>query len=249
MELNCLYNEDCLLGMNKIPDNSIDCIITDMPYNITNMSWDLAIPLDELWKIFNRIVKRAGNIVIFSSGMFTVKLINSNLKAFKYRLIWKKNVPTGMSSVKYRPMKYYEEICIFNKERGAYHPILKPRIGAGKSCYNYEHYCGDSNHVNYSKKPKKYNPDFVQPSDVLEFDVVPNRRGKLHPTQKPLDLMEYLIKTYSNEGDVVLDPFAGSGTTLLGCLNTDRNFVGYEIEEKFFNIAKRRMYQRMEKYY
>lgn len=247
MIVNCLYNEDCLSGMNKIPDKSIDCVISDMPYNITNMTWDKKIPLDNIWREFNRIVKDDGNIVLFSSSYFTIQLINSNVNDFKYRLIWKKNVPTGMSSAKYRPMKYYEEICIFNRSRGVYNPILKPRVGIGKGCYNYNHYCGKSNHVDYNKIPKKYNPDFVQPSDVLEFNVVPNRNGKLHPTQKPLELMEYLIKTYSNEGDVILDPFAGSGTTLVGCLNTNRNYIGFEIEEKFFNIANKRIYEKTKK--
>lgn len=247
MIVNCLYNEDCLSGMNKIPDKSIDCVISDMPYNITNMTWDKNIPLDNIWREFNRIVKDDGNIVLFSSSYFTIQLINSNINDFKYRLIWKKNVPTGMSSAKYRPMKYYEEICIFNRSRGVYNPILKPRVGIGKSCYNYNHYCGKSNHVDYNKIPKKYDPDFVQPSDVLEFNVVPNRNGKLHPTQKPLELMEYLIKTYSNEGDVILDPFAGSGTTLVGCLNTNRNYIGFEIEEKFFNIANKRIYEKTKK--
>lgn len=238
---NNLYNMDCLLGMNNIPDKTIDCVITDIPYNVTSRSWDAAIPLDTFWEKINRIVKDDGNIVIFSSGLFTIKLINSNIKNFKYRLIWKKNVPTGMSSAKYRPMKYFEEICIFNKGKGTYNPIMKPRIGVGKACYNYNHYCGDSNHVDYEKKPKKYDPDFVQPSDVLEFNVVPNRNGKLHPTQKPLELMEYLIKTYSNENDIIIDPFIGSGTTLVACKNTNRKYIGFEIEEKFYNIANNRL--------
>ena len=244
---NVLYNEDCLLGIKKIPSQSIDCIISDMPYNITSMKWDNKIPLKSLWEEFNRIIKPTGNIVLFSSSIFTIQLINSNIENFKYRLIWKKNVPTGMSSAKYRPMKYYEEICIFNKSRGTYNPILKPRTGKGKDCYNYDHYCGKSNHVDYVKMPKKYNPDFVQPSDILEFNVVPNRNGKLHPTQKPIELIEYLIKTYTNVNDVILDPFAGSGTTLLGCLNTNRKYIGFEIDEKFFNVAENRLLMRDER--
>lgn len=154
-------------------------------------------------------MKDNGIIVLFSSGLFTIDLISSNRKDFRYKLIWKKNVPTGMSSAKYRPMKYYEEICVFYKSLGVYNPQLKPRIGVGKSCYNYEHYCGESNHVSYKKIKKKYNPDFVQPSDVLEFNVVPNRNGKLHPTQKPVELLEWLIKTYTNENMIVLDNCMG----------------------------------------
>lgn len=233
--------------MKEIPNRIIDCIITDMPYNITSMSWDSPIPLDEMWTEFKRIIKPNGNIVMFSSGLFTLNLINSNIKDFKYRLIWKKNVPTGMSSAKFRPMKYYEEICVFNTgKRGTYNPILKPRVGIGKACYNYKHYCGSSNHVTYEKKPKNYDPDFVQPSDVLEFNVVPNRRGKLHPTQKPVDLMEYLVKTYSNQGDVVLDPFIGSGSTIVACINTGRKYLGFELDENFYNIAKQRINETIE---
>ena len=146
-----------------------------------------------------------------------------------------------MSSAKYRPMKYYEEICIFYSQNGTYNPILKERVCVGKACYNYDHYCGDSNHVEYKKVEKRYNPDFVQPSDILKFNVVPNRNGKLHPTQKPVDLLEYLIKTYSNESDVVLDNCMGSGSTAIACINTNRNFIGIEKDEKFFNIAQERI--------
>ena len=211
---------DCLEGMKEIPDKSIDCIICDLPYNMTSMKWDSLIPFEKLWPEYKRIIKKNGNIILFSSGMFTISLINSNQKDFKYKLIWKKNVPTGMSSAKYRPMKYYEEICIFNEGNGTYNPIMKERIGVGKDCYNYDHYCGKSNHITLDKVKKQYDPDWVQPSDVLEFNVVPNRNGKLHPTQKPVELIEWLIKTYSNEGDTILDNCMGSGTTAVACLNT-----------------------------
>ena len=176
---------------------------------------------------------------MFSSGLFTYKLIESNLNKFKYKLIWKKNVPTGMGSAKYRPMKYYEEICIFNG--GTYNPIMKERIGVGKACYNYDHYCGESNHTNFGKQPKRYDPDFVQPSDVLEFNVVPNRNGKIHPTQKPVDLIEWLIKTYSNEGDLILDNCMGSGTAAIAALNTGRHFIGFETDEKYYNESLKRI--------
>ncbi|MBR6907811.1 site-specific DNA-methyltransferase, partial [bacterium] len=181
------------------------------------------------------------NIVLFCSGLFTYKLIESNIKNFKYKLIWKKNVPTGMASAKYRPMKYYEEICIFNEGQGTYNPIMKERIGIGKDCYNYNHYCGESNHLTLEKKPKRYDPDWVQPSDVLEFNVVPNRNGKLHPTQKPIELLEWLVKTYSNEGDIILDNCMGSGTTGEACLKLNRNFIGIELDTKYFNICKNRL--------
>lgn len=243
-ELNKIYNEDCLIGMQDIPDNSIDCIICDLPYNITKLSWDILIPFDKLWEQYNRIIKPTGNIILFSSGMFTYKLIESNIKNFRYKLIWKKNVPTGMSSAKYRPMKYYEEICVFCSTKATYNPIMKERVGIGKGCYNYDHYCGDSNHLQFNKQKKRYDPDFVQPSDVLEFNVVPNRNGKLHPTQKPVELVEYLIKTYSNEGDIVLDNCMGSGTTAIAAINTNRNFIGFELDKNYFDIANERISER-----
>ena len=240
-ELNKIYNEDCLVGMKDIPDNSIDCVICDLPYNITKLSWDILIPFEKLWEQYNRIIKPTGNIILFSSGMFTYKLIESNIKNFRYKLIWKKNVPTGMSSAKYRPMKYYEEICVFGNSKATYNPIMKERVGIGKACYNYDHYCGDSNHLQFNKQKKRYDPDWVQPSDVLEFNVVPNRNGKLHPTQKPVELVEYLIKTYSNERDIVLDNCMGSGTTAIAAINTNRNFIGFELDKNYFDIANERI--------
>lgn len=237
-----LYNTDCLQTMQDFDDNSIDCIVCDLPYAMTKMSWDSLIPLGELWKQYNRIIKKNGNIILFSTGLFTYKLIESNTKNFKYKLIWKKNVPTGMSSAKFRPMKYYEEICVFNEGIGTYNPIMKERVGEKKECYNgYDHYCGKSNHVNYEKQKKKYDPNFVQPSDILEFNVVPNRNGKLHPTQKPIDLVEWLIKTYSNENETILDNCMGSGTTGIACINTNRNFIGIEKEKEYFDIAEKRI--------
>jgi len=237
-----VYNEDCLETFKKIKDNSIDCIICDLPYAVTTISWDSLIPFDKLWEQYNRIIKKNGNIVLFSSGLFTINLINSNIKNFKYKLIWKKNVPTGMAKAKYRPMRYYEEICIFNEGTGTYNPIMKERIGKLKQCYNYDHYCGDSNHLSLMKKQsKRYDPNWVQPSDVLEFNVVPNRNGKLHPTQKPIELLEWLVKTYSNEGDLVLDNCMGSGTTGVACKNLNRNFIGIELDTNYFNIAKNRI--------
>ena len=236
-----LLQGDCLELMKNIPDNSIDMILVDPPYGTTACKWDIIIPFDELWKQYNRVVKETGIVVLFSSGLFTIDLINSNRKDFKYKLIWKKNVPTGMSSAKYRPMKYYEEICVFYKKMGTYNPQMKERIGVGKACYNYDHYCGESNHVHYEKVKKRYDPNFVQPSDVLEFNVVPNRKGKVHPTQKPVALLEYLIETYTNEGETVLDNCMGSGSTGVACIHTNRNFIGMELDETYFNIAKNRI--------
>lgn len=236
-----LHNGDCLEVMKTLPDNSIDLILCDLPYGITSISWDSIIPYDELWVQYKRLLKPTGNIVLFSSGLFTLSLIQSNIKQFRYRLIWKKNVPTGMGSAKYRPMKYYEEICVFGNSKATYNPIMKERVGIGKDCYNYDHYCGENNHLNLGKKPKRYDPDWVQPSDVLEFNVVPNRNGKLHPTQKPVDLLEWLVKTYSNEGETVLDNCMGVGSTGVACKNTNRKFIGIELDKTYFELAEKRL--------
>jgi site-specific DNA-methyltransferase (adenine-specific) len=238
------FNADCLECMKDISDKSIDMILCDLPYNITSMSWDCLISFEDLWNLYNRIVKYNGVICLFSVGLFTIDLINSNRKNFLYKLIWNKNVPTGMSSAKYRPMKYYEEICIFkNKNKNIiYNPIMKERVGKHKECYNnYEHYCGKNNHININKIKKTYDPNLVQPSDILDFKVVPNRSGKLHPTQKPVDLLEYLIKTYTNKGMIVLDNCMGSGSTAIACKNLDRYFIGIEKDKKYFDIAVERI--------
>jgi site-specific DNA-methyltransferase (adenine-specific) len=232
---------DCLIEMDNIHDKSIDMILCDLPYNMTSISWDCLIPFDKLWEQYKRIIKPNGNIVLFSAGMFTLNLIQSNIKNFRYKLIWKKNVPTGMASAKYRPMKYYEEICVFGNSNAIYNPIMKERVGVGKACYNYEHYCGNNNHLKLDKQKRKYDPNFVQPSDVLEFNVVPNRKGKLHPTEKPTELLEYLIKTYSNDNDLVLDNCAGSFSTAIAAMNTNRRFIGIEKEEKYFEIGLKRI--------
>ena len=242
-ELNKIYNEDCLIGMRDIPDKSVDCIICDLPYGATSCAWDILIPFDKLWEQYERIIKDDGNIILFCSGLFTIDLINSNRNRFRYKLIWNKNVPTGMATAKYRPMKYYEEICVFGNSASKYNPIMKPRVGVGKACYNYDHYCSDNNHIQLKMQKKRYDPDYVQPSDVLSFNVVPNRNGKLHPTQKPVELIEWLIKSYSNEGDTILDNCMGSGTTAVAAMRTGRNFIGFETDVNYFNIANERIKQ------
>lgn len=227
--------------MKSIEDNSVDFALCDLPFGVTSLDWDSIIPFDKLWEAYNRICKSNAAIVLFASQPFTTDLIISNRKDFRYPLVWNKNVPTGMSSAKYRPMKYHEDILVFYKEQPTYNPIMKERVGVGKACYNYDHYCGESNHLKLKKVKKKYDPDFVQPSSVLDFKVVPNRNGKLHPTQKPVELCEYLIKTYTNENDLVLDNCMGSGTTCLAAKNTNRQFIGIEKDEKYYNIAKGRL--------
>jgi site-specific DNA-methyltransferase (adenine-specific) len=235
-----LYKGDCLDIMPQL-DIKFDACITDPPYQTTALEWDFVIPFEPMWKELDRLV--GGAVVLFSSQPFTTDLIQSNRKNFKYQMIWKKNVPTGMSLAKFRPMKYHEEVLVFSKKTDStYNPIMKERVGKGKECYNYNHYCGENNHLKQMKKIlKKYDPDFVQPSTVLEFDVVPNRNGKFHPTQKPVELIEYLIKTYTNENDIVLDFTAGSGTTGVACMNTNRRCILIEKEEKYCEVIVNRL--------
>lgn len=241
IEIDRIYNDDCLEGMKRIDDFSIDAVICDPPFGATACKWDSVIPLDKMWEQYNRIVKPTGNIVLFSAGMFTWRLIQSNLPKFRYRMIWKKNVPTGMCSAKHRPMKYFEEICVFGNPDATYNPQMKPRVGKHKECYRYDHYCADNHHVSLEKKPRRYDPDLVQPSDVLEFDVVPNRKGKLHPTQKPVELVQWLIRTYSNSVGVILDNCIGSGTTAIAAMREGRHFIGFETDKEYFDIAEKRI--------
>jgi len=233
---------DCLKLMKSIPNGSIDAIITDPPYGTTACKWDSVIPFELMWKQLKRIIKPNGAIVLFGSQPFTSALIISNAKMFKHEVIWFKNVPTGMANANYSPMKYHENILIFcDGKVKTFNKQFEDREGKGKDCYNYEHYCGDSNHVKMNKVKKFYDAKLVNPSSIVLFNSVPNRNGKQHPTQKPVALCEYLIKTYTNENETVLDFTMGSGTTGVACKNLNRNFIGIELDETYFNIAKQRI--------
>ena len=243
-EIN-LYHGDCLEVMDKLIEKGVkvDAVITDPPYGTTACKWDSVIPFEMMWFRLLNLREKTAPILLFANQPFATELISSNIKNFSYELIWKKNVPTGMASAKYRPMRYHENIEVFYARGSTYNPIMKERVGVRKDCYRYDHYCGKNNHIQLKKVKKRYDPDYVQPSTILEFDVVPNRAGKLHPTQKPVSLMEYLIKTYTNEGDTVLDFTMGSGTTGVACKKLNRNFIGIELDDKYFEIAKNRIEQ------
>lgn len=237
-----LYHGDCIEIMKKMPDESVDMVLTDPPYGTTACQWDSVIPFEEMWDQIKRVTKKNSAIVLTSSQPFTSALIMSNPKMFKHEIIWFKNVPTGMAQSKYAPMKYHESILVFCKTSiKTFNKQLQKREGKGKDCYKYEHYCGDSNHVKMDKVKKYYDPHLVNPSSVLLFNCVPNRKGKIHPTQKPVALMEYLIKTYTNENETVLDFTMGSGTTGVACNNTNRNFIGIELDEHYFKVASERI--------
>lgn len=238
-----LYCGDCLEVIPNI-EQKINLVLTDPPYNMISCQWDTTINLQYLWQQLNNIIYPNSPIVLFGSQPFTTDLINSNRKNFKYQLIWNKNVPTGMAQASYRPMKYHEEILVFNANKNStYNPQMKNRVGKHKECYRYAHYCGKSNHINVQKIKKKYDPLLVNPSSVLNFEVVPNRKGKLHPTEKPVKLLEYLIKTYSNPNDTILDFCAGSGSTGQACLNINRKCILIEKDEKYCEVIAKRLEQ------
>jgi site-specific DNA-methyltransferase (adenine-specific) len=234
IELNRIYNEDCLEGMKRIPDKSIDMILCDLPYGTTACKWDTVIPFDELWKRYNRIIKDNGAIVLFSRQPFTSQLINSNLKMYRYELIWQKEQATNFLHIKKQFGQATENIEVFYKHQPTYNPQMvktdkpvKSNGGNSSRTYNNQTFIG-SDEVRYEKYPL----------NVLTF-----KRDKtgLHPTQKPVALFEYLIKTYTNEGETVLDNCMGSGTTAVACINTNRNFIGFELDPTYYAIAKERI--------
>lgn len=231
-----LYNGDCLEVMSNIPNKSIDMILCDLPYEITACKWDKMIPLDKLWGHYERIIKDRGNIVLFSKQPFTTLLNNSNIKLFKYELIWCKQQATNPLCAKKRIMPIHENISIFYKKFGTYNP----QMIYGKS--NYKSFSGEKNigevYGNNKSIHRNCNDGSRYPTSVLYYN---NVRKSLHPTQKPIDLCEYLIKTYTNEGDTVLDNCMGSGTTGVACKNTNRNFIGIELDETYFKLAEERI--------
>ena len=229
-----LLNGDCLELMKGISDNSVDMVLCDLPYGTTACKWDIIIPFEELWNQYNRIIKDNGAIVLFSAQPFTTRLINSNLKNFKYCWYWKKNNVTGGIFCKYQPMRCIEDICVFYKKMPTYNPQ-----GLKKLDKNIMH-IPKENEVYKKKKNPSVQTHTGYPKHLLEFtNNATNKR--YHPTQKPVELLEYLIKTYTNEGDIVLDNCMGSGSTGVACWNTKRRFIGIELNEKYFNIAKNRI--------
>jgi len=250
-----LYNGDCLNILKTIPDNSVDMILQDPPYNTTacKWEWDIMTKIDEFWSEWNRIIKPNGAIVMFGSEPFSSKLRVSNLKMYKYDWVWKKTMPSGMASSSYMPMKYHENILVFvNKGKPTFNKQLHERSEVGKQrlknngkILNGKLSSGTHNPFKDGLKNtySEYDKTKVNPKTILEFNSVPNCNGtKLHPTQKPVPLLEYLIKTYTNENETVFDGFMGSGTTGVACKNLNRSFIGIELDTNYFNIAKDRIY-------
>ena len=235
-----LYNGDCLEAMDRLIEEGlkVDAIICDPPYGTIACKWDTIIPFDDMWSRLNKLIKSNGAIVLFGNEPFTSELICSNLKGFKYRWDWNKKIPSGVGYAKYRPMQQTEDISVFTKngEKTIYNPQMIKRDKPIKSGGNKlkENSCSTLVGIDTSKEYKK-TYEYKNPTTLIEFDKI--RRGSLHPTQKPTDLLEYLIKTYTNENELVLDFTMGSGSTGVACMNTNRRFIGIELEENYFNIA------------
>ena len=238
-----LYKGDCLVEMNKITDKSVDMILCDLPYGVTNNKKDCCLPFDKLWNEYHRIVKDNTPIVLFSQGTFFIDLVNSNRKEFRYDLIWNKVLKTGFLNAKRMPLRQHEQIAVFYKKLPTYNPQftqgspLHSKGSAYKSKSLINNNYGDFNITDDERQgsTEKY------PNSILTFSK-PHPSTCVHPTQKPVDLLENLIKTYTNEGDWVLDNCMGSGSTGVACINTNRNFIGMELNEDYFEIAKERIF-------
>ena len=231
---NKIYNMDCIEGMKKLPSKSIDMILCDLPYGVTRNKWDSIISFDELWKQYKRIIKLNGAIALFGSEPFTSKLIMSNLKDFKYRLTWKKDGYTNFLNAKRQPLRQIEDICVFYEKQ----PIYNPQYREGKPYKQMSGMPKGNYDVSHCKKVETINDGKRYPTDFIEFCKV---KKTIHPTQKPVDLLEYLVKTYTNEGDTVLDNCMGSGSTAVACINTNRKYIGFEISKEYFDIALQRV--------
>ena len=239
-----LRQGDCLEVMKDIPDESNDMILCDLPYGTTACSWDTIIPFEPLWEQYKRIIKDNGAIVLTASQPFTTKLINSNIELFKYEWIWERSRTVGFLNAKNAPLKKHENVCVFSKGKTAncnknnmvYNPQGLIEINKVKKSVK------QSDDTVVGNRPSR-NKDYVAkytgyPTSIIKFN---NENKQIHPTQKPIELCEYLIKTYTNENELVLDNCRGSGSTGVACINTNRNFIGIELSQEYFNIAKERI--------
>jgi len=238
-----LRKGDCLEVMKSIPSGSVDAIITDPPYGTTACKWDSVIDFDLMWEELNRIIKPNGAIVLFGSEPFSSALRMSNIKNYKYDWVWEKNRGSNFALVKYQPMKEHEIISVFSNKTHNYYPIKQKRKGKGLERIKGNYNVGKSSNITGIKQTicTTQGQELRQPSSIQKFNTTEKGIKREHPTQKPIALMEYLIKTYTNENETVLDFTMGSGSTGVACKNINRSFIGIEQDEKYFNIAKERI--------
>lgn len=234
--MNVIYHRDCLVdGLQSIPDNSVDMVLTDPPYGTTQNKWDFVVDMNLFWKEIKRVTKEHSAIILFSQMPFTATAVMSNPKMFRYEWICEKHNPTGFLNAKRMPLKSHENVLVFYNKLPTYNPqMIQGKAhsigGAGRQSKNYGSY-------SYTKRGTS---NMYYPRDVIKVDWQDSIRG-LHPTQKPVSLCEYFIKTYSNKGDIILDPFIGSGTTAVAAINTERKYIGFEKDDKYFEVAKNRL--------
>ena len=225
--INQIFEEDCLECMKRLPENSIDMILCDLPYKMTQNSWDFYIPLDKLWEQYNRIIKTNGTIVLTSQGFFTAKLIMSQPKLYRYSWVWEKSKPTNFLNAKKQPLRKHENVCIFYKKQPVYNPQMTEGEpydkGIRKNQLSGSY--GDFSPVHVKSEGKRY------PTDIIYFKTAESEGEVVHPTQKPVELGRYFVRTYTNVGDVVLDNTCGSGSFLVSALMEGRNFIGIEKNE------------------
>lgn len=246
-----LYCGDCLAVMPSIPDSSIDLILCDLPYGTSVVhKWNKALPLEKLWKEYERIIKPNGVICLFGTQPFTSQLICSNIKLFRYLWLWKKETPTGFLNANYKPLNAIEEIAVFSKAKVGslsknpipYHPPTLKAIDktkTNKRGNTWRSAMGYKSEHNQLNSGTEYVQKFTNyPTTILEYA---REKEQIHPTQKPTDLLEFLIKTYTNENDVVLDNCMGSGSTGVACINTNRRFIGIEKERYYYDLARSRI--------
>ena len=242
--INKVIEDDCLKVMPNIPDKSVDMILCDLPYGTTKCKWDIVIPFDRLWEQYNRIVKENGAIILFGTEPFSSELRLSNKSDYKYDIYWVKEKPTNFMQVKKRVGKLTENICVFYKKQCTYNPQMVKHNGKKVTNKPSERNAKFKSVVASDSQTLSIKPyedtGYRYPCDILNIN-----REKLgstvHPTQKPVDLLEWLVKTYTNEGEVILDNCMGSGSTGVACVNTNRNFIGIELDKDYFNIAKQRI--------
>lgn len=239
LDINKVYLGDCLDVMKNIESKSVDMVLCDLPFQQTKNKWDTIIPFESLWKHYDRITKENSAIILFANGMFTSDLMQSNKKMWKYNLIWDKILPSGFLNANRQFLREHEDICVFYKKQPTYNPQMikgTPNHSKGKPKQNANNNYGDFEFVDN----KDVHKDMKFPKSILTFQKT-HPSKMLHPTEKPLELLEYLIKTFTNEGDVVLDNTMGSGSTIIASLNTNRNFIGIEKDEQYFNISLNRI--------
>ena len=243
MEIDNIYNMDCLEGMKQIPDGSIDAVICDLPYGTTDNPWDSVIPMDKLWEQYNRIVKPKGAILLFGSEPFSTIVRMSNLKSYRYDWVWEKGFPSNFMIANYQPLKTFENVMVFGKESPNYYPIKRKRDKPIYKSKNSNNPGGATTRIT-GKKVQEFEGkvyDDYMPEAIIHFNSRQDTSPHFHPTQKPVDLLRYLVLTYTNEGDTVLDNCMGSGTTAIACIKERRHFIGFELSKEYFDKAVRRI--------